>query len=172
MAEAAIKLSPSTPSAGSDFTLWRYQLQEPLKGFTPWWAGVGQNSWVISYQPHTEAGSIWAANIGTGVCVFEWPDAPVRYETIEQSDLPVGERYQIRAPIPVRVTREEPLDFTATFDEAGISIGGESFRDAFEALVNEILDTFDYLTEHQAELGAEPQRQLTVLRTYLGKTND
>ena len=66
---------------------------------------------------------------------------------------------------------EEPLDFTATFDEAGISIGGESFRDAFEALVSEILDTFDYFTKHEAELGPEPQRQLAILRRYIGSTN-
>ncbi len=102
----------------------------------------------------------------------EFADPPVRQATIKQSDLPPGEPHVIRTPIPVRVAREDDIGFTATFDEARISIGGESFDDALEALVNEILDVFDYLTEHQAELGAEPQRQLAVLSKYLGKTND
>ena len=99
-------------------------------------------------------------------------DRAVREATIEQSDLPAGEPYLLKKPIPVRMMRGSELDFTANFDDAGVSIGGESCHDAFEALVNEILDAFDYLAEHQAELGQEPQRQLTVLRTYLGKTND
>ena len=86
--------------------------------------------------------------------------------------MPPGKPYVIKTPIPIRLIRESPLDFTATFDEAGISIGGESLDDAVEALVNEILDVFDYFTEHQAELGPEPQRQLTVLRKYIGSTND
>jgi hypothetical protein len=95
-----------------------------------------------------------------------------RQVTINSSDLPRGEPYVIKTPIPIRLIRESSLDFTATFDEAGISIGGESLDDAVEALVNEILDVFDYFTKHQAELGLESQRQLTVLRKYIGSIND
>jgi len=96
----------------------------------------------------------------------------VQQVTINPSDLPPAEPHVIKIPIPIRLTREGTLDFTATFDEAGISIGGETSDDAVEGLVNEILDVFDYFTEHQAELGPEPQRQLTVLRKYIGSTND
>jgi hypothetical protein len=102
----------------------------------------------------------------------ELADAPVHQTMIKQSDLPPGESYLIKTPIPVQVVAEDDVDFIATFDEAGISIAGESFDDVLEALVNEVLDLFDYLTEHHAELGAEPQRQFAVLSKYLGKAND
>jgi hypothetical protein len=98
--------------------------------------------------------------------------ASIQQVTINQSDLPPGESHIIRTYIPIKLIREGPLDFTAAFDEAGISIGGESLHDAVEALVYEILDVFDYFTTHQAEQGPEPQRQLSVLRKYIGSTND
>ena len=96
----------------------------------------------------------------------------VQHAAINQADLPPGEPYDIKAPIPIKLIREGPLDFTAAFDDAGISIGDESLHDAVEALVSEILDVFDYFTKHQSELGPEPQRQLNVLRKYIGSTND
>jgi hypothetical protein len=98
--------------------------------------------------------------------------ATVQQFTISQSDLPAGEPHRIRTPIPVNVTCEASADFVASFDQARISIGGESFDDAFGALVIELLDVFDYLTEHRAELGAEPERQLSVLSRYIAKPND
>jgi hypothetical protein len=96
----------------------------------------------------------------------------VQPTAINQSDVAPGEPYLIKAPIPIKLIQEGALDFTAAFDEAGILIGGEGRRDAVEALANELLDVFDYFTKHEAELGPEPQRQLSVLRKYIGSTND
>ena len=59
----------------------------------------------------------------------------VRYWRIEQTDIPPKEPYAVTMPIPVRVVREGELDFIASFEEASISIGGEGFHDAFQALV-------------------------------------
>lgn len=92
----------------------------------------------------------------------EWP--------IGQDDLPDGEPYQIIRDIPVTIRKHTDVEFTATFENANLSIGGISPRDAFQALVYEILDTFDYLTMHQTELGPELVRQLRVLSQHIAKT--
>ncbi|MBF6571247.1 MAG: hypothetical protein IVW54_20480 [Candidatus Binataceae bacterium] len=90
---------------------------------------------------------------------------------IEQEDLPEGEPYAIIRDIPVKITRDGVLDFTATFEDANISIGGIHQRDAFQALVYEILDLFDYLAANSNTLGPEPQRQLAVLSEHIVKIN-
>ncbi len=74
-------------------------------------------------------------------------------------------------PIPVRIVREGELDFIASFEEADISISGESFRDAFQALALEVLDTFDYLLSHCSDLGPWPEQQLAILKRHLAKPN-
>jgi hypothetical protein len=95
----------------------------------------------------------------------------VRYWRIEQTDIPPGESYAVTAPIPVRIVREGELDFIGSFEEAYISISGESFHDAFLALVLEVLDTFDYLLSHRSDLGPWPEQQLAILERHLVKTN-
>ena len=100
-------------------------------------------------------------SVGTG--------SATQQTTIKQSDLRQDEPYHIKTPIPVTVTRDDAVDFTASFNEARIAISGENFQDALDALVNEILDVFDYLSEHRAELGVEPQRQLAVLCRYIAR---
>lgn len=95
----------------------------------------------------------------------------IRYWRIEQTDIPPGEPYAVTVPIPVRMVREGELDFTASFEEADISISGESLRDAFQALVLEVLDTFDYLLSHCSDLGPWPEEQLAILKSHLAKAN-
>ncbi len=59
----------------------------------------------------------------------------------------------------------------ASFEEASISIGGDGFHDAFQALVLEVLDTFDYLLSHCSDLGPWPEQQLAILKRHLAKAN-
>jgi hypothetical protein len=95
----------------------------------------------------------------------------VRHWRIEQTDIPPGEPYAVTVPIPVRIVREGELDFIASFEEASISISGESFRDAFQALVLDVLDTFDYLLSHCSDLGPWPEEQLAILKRHLAKAD-
>jgi hypothetical protein len=95
----------------------------------------------------------------------------VRDWRIEQTDIPPEEPYAVTVPIPVRIVREGELDFIASLEEADISISGESFRDAFQALVLEVLDTFDYLLCHCSDLGPWPEEQLAILKRHLAQAN-
>jgi len=88
---------------------------------------------------------------------------------IEQSDLPSDEPYQILKPIPVRVRRDTDLEFTATFQQGNLSIGGTSYRDAFQALIYEILDVFDHFRVNKDSLGPGPERQLAILERHIVK---
>jgi hypothetical protein len=100
---------------------------------------------------------------------FENPNQPERRWTIGQADLPNGEPYQMIERIPVKVTREGDVDFIATFEEANISIGGTSYRDAYQSLICEVLDLFDHFTANRQNLGPEPLRQLDLLSEYIVK---
>jgi hypothetical protein len=102
---------------------------------------------------------------------LENPAYPARDWQIEQSDLPEDEPYNIIRDFPIKITKNTEVEFTATFEDANLSIGGISYRDAFQALIYEILDAFDYYSEHQAELGPEPQRQLAVLNQHIVKVD-
>lgn len=90
---------------------------------------------------------------------------------ISQNDLPEGEPYTVIEDIPVKIRKDGDLDFIATLEAAEISIGGVNPRDAFQALVYEILDAFDYFTAHQTTLGPEPRRQLSALNRHLVKVH-
>jgi hypothetical protein len=96
---------------------------------------------------------------------------PVRDWIIEQSDLPSDEAYRITQAIPVKVTKNSDLEYTATFDQANLSISGTGYRDAFQALIYEILDVFDRFSADVDLLGPEPRRQLDILKAHLVKTN-
>jgi|SRR5579863_1621318 len=135
---------------------------------------VGELNW------HTFAGdwrsrSVWnrrdSSPVDVGLTLsneLDFPDTRTRRWLIEQSDIPPGEPYLVSMPISTIITRDN-LDFVARWQEANIAIGGEHFRDAFQALVSEILDTFDYLSNHVNELGGGPARQLSLLRRHLAK---
>ncbi|MYA80134.1 MAG: hypothetical protein F4X39_06350, partial [Acidobacteriia bacterium] len=58
--------------------------------------------------------------------------------------------YQILQPIPVVIQEVAPEDFLASFHEANIAISGSDNDDAYQALVAEILDTFDVLIEERS----------------------
>ena len=77
--------------------------------------------------------------------------------------------YRILQPIPVEIRRVEPGDFLALFREANIAMSGSDNNDAFQALVAEILDTFDVLVEER-NLGPDAAEQLWILNTYIVRT--
>ena len=77
--------------------------------------------------------------------------------------------YRILQPIPVEIRRVEPGDFLASFREANVAISGSDNNDAFQALVAEILDTYDVLTEER-NLGPDAAEQLRILNTYIVRT--
>ncbi len=89
-----------------------------------------------------------------------------QYWKIADSDIPDAEPYHVLVPIPVTLVRHG-LDFTASWDEANIAIGGESFRDAFQALVLELLDAYDHFSTNQSQLGLEAERQFDLLKKHL-----
>ena len=77
--------------------------------------------------------------------------------------------YQILQPIPVVIQEVAPEDFLASFHEANIAISGSDNDDAYQALVAEILDTFDVLIEERS-LGPDAAEKLQTLSTYIART--
>ena len=76
--------------------------------------------------------------------------------------------YRVLRPIPVVIRRVGIGNCEASFREANIAMSGSDSDDAFQALVAEILDTFDMLPQEQ-NLGPDAAKQLQVLRTYIAK---
>lgn len=76
--------------------------------------------------------------------------------------------YRILRPIPVEIRQVDVGDFEASFGEANIAIGGTDSRDALQALVCEILDTFDVFMD-APRLGPGAANQLQVLCTYIAR---
>ncbi len=88
--------------------------------------------------------------------------APLHTEPVWIDDL--GEAgYRILQPIPVKICRVGIGDCEASFHEANIAMSGSDSNDAFQALVAEILDTFDALPKEQ-NLGPDAAEQLRFLR--------
>ena len=77
--------------------------------------------------------------------------------------------YRILKPISVEIRRVGPGDFLASFREGNISISGSDSQDSYQALVAEILDTFDVLTGER-KLGPDASEQLRILNTYIVRT--
>ncbi len=80
-----------------------------------------------------------------------------------------GEPYRILQPIPVKIERMGDADFLATFVAGNIGISGSTRTDAFQALLAEILDTFDLLTAEESALSPAAAKQLQILRNYIGE---
>ena len=74
--------------------------------------------------------------------------------------------YRVRQPFVVWIKRTGPGNFKAAFRDANIAISGADRDDAYQALVTEILDTFDVLTE-ESTLIPHAVEQLRVLRKYI-----
>ena len=77
--------------------------------------------------------------------------------------------YSVLRRIPVEIKRIGPTDYEASFSEANIAMSGTSGQDAYQALVADILDTFDTLSAEQ-NLGPAAAEQLHILNTYIGRT--
>lgn len=81
----------------------------------------------------------------------------------------VEDGYRLLKPIPISICKNGPRDFTARFRAANIAASGESALEAREALVAEILDTYDTLAT-EPSLSDEAARQLNVLCAYLERS--
>jgi len=98
-------------------------------------------------------------------------DEPIRYVEINQADIPMGEPYVLKKNIAAVVERESENEFIATFRAGNVAIGAETFGDAVQWLVLEILDTFDALTDCESNLGPDAERQFRTLSEYIAKTD-
>ena len=95
----------------------------------------------------------------------EADQTPPRTEHVWIYDL--GEAgYRILQPIPVEIRRVGIGDFEASFRDANIAISGSGGNDAYQALVAEILETFDVLLSEQ-NLGPDAADQRRILHTYI-----
>ena len=94
--------------------------------------------------------------------------ASPRTERVWIDDL-VEAGYRILQPIPVEIRRVGPGDFLAAFREANIAMSGSDNNDAYQALVAEILETFDVLIGER-NLGQDAAEQLRILSTYIVRT--
>ena len=117
--------------------------------------------------------SVWESTLATGAFQYAEivPASADPYDECAADDiLDLGEAgYRVRKPIPVRIKRIGPLDFEASFREANIAMSGSDSQDAYEALLADILETFDVLTAEQT-LGPDAAEQLRILSTYIVKT--
>ncbi len=89
--------------------------------------------------------------------------------TLEEEFINSLSGYNILQPIHVTYERLSDTEVMATFEEANFAISGLSRKDAFQALLEEILVAFDDWTADESKLGRGPQEQLAVLKKYLGK---
>ena len=76
------------------------------------------------------------------------------------------EGYRVVRPFRVQISRVEAGHFEASLREANIAISGTDRDDAYQALVAEILDTFDLLAEER-NLIPKLVDQLQILRKYI-----
>ena len=74
--------------------------------------------------------------------------------------------YRVLQPIPVEIRRIGIGDFEASFREANIAMCGDDRNDAYQALVADVLETFDVLLMEQ-NLGPDAARQRRILLTYI-----
>ncbi len=73
----------------------------------------------------------------------------------------------VKQPI-FAVVQEEDGVYVASFVDANMNASGESQLDAVEMLKDVIASSFQLFLNKEAVLGEEPQRQLAVLRRFLG----
>lgn len=103
---------------------------------------------------------------------FSDPHETIQHWTIKQSDLPREEPYKLAASISVLMTQDSETEFTAEIKAANLAATGFTRNEAFNYLICELLDAFDYLSAHESELGLGPAAQFAFLRAYLGKTDN
>lgn len=106
-----------------------------------------------------------------GRLFIEATDATVVAPAIQRfvvEDLGEAE-YRVKRPIPVEIERLGIGEYEARFCEANVAIGGTDVQDAYQALVADILDTFDLLTEND-NLGRSLVEQREALQSYIART--
>lgn len=80
--------------------------------------------------------------------------------------------YLVRKPI-LAVVRKVDTGFVASFVDANIHASGDTIDDAAEGLKSLIMDLFDLLRNQPPKtLGPGPKQQLSVLSSYIIKTED
>lgn len=80
--------------------------------------------------------------------------------------------YEVLKPIPVAI-RKVGGSFVASVTTANVHSSGDTWDEAVENLQSLLLDMYDsLLSERPATLGREPQRQLSVLQSFILKTED
>ena len=57
--------------------------------------------------------------------------------------------------------------YVASFADANVNASGENEVEALEFLKDSVISAYCVLSELEAELGEEPQRQLAVLREFI-----
>jgi hypothetical protein len=78
-----------------------------------------------------------------------------------------NEPYTIGKPIPVMFHKADPSGYLAVWEEANVSMVGETWLGAFMSLKAEILNTLEDYEANEGQLGPEPKRQLRVLRSFV-----
>ncbi len=103
--------------------------------------------------------------------LFQFPSAAQALPDIEHTRIDnLGEAgYCILQPIPVEIRRVGIGDFEASFREANIAMSGSDSNDALQALVAEILETFDVLLR-QRNMVPDAVVQRQILSTYIVRT--
>lgn len=78
-----------------------------------------------------------------------------------------SETFELKNIVPVKITELSDGEFLASFEEAGISITGDTPQDAIRHFKNELIETFEIYKREQ--LGVVPKKQLAILEKYIGK---
>lgn len=100
-----------------------------------------------------------------------WPPANATVDDLSSDECvwidDLGEGvYRVRRPFAIKITRIGAGNFEALFREANIAISGIDRDDAYQAVLAEILDTFDTLVE-EPNLIPRAAKQLQILREYI-----
>ncbi len=117
-----------------------------------------------SGQRHS-TGSMWFSSLGNVTTDVISPDEYVWIDNLRE------EGYRVVRAFCVQITRIGVGNFEASFREANIAISGTDRDDAYQALVAEILDTFDILAEER-NLIPRAVEQLEILRKYIVQVQD
>lgn len=99
-----------------------------------------------------------------------WTPEFTYLDDILLSELEIG--FGVIKPIPIKLQLVDS-GFVASFVAANISTSGGTWDEATSNLTLLIIDVFELLLSHApSQLGPGPRRQLSVLRSFITKTED
>ena len=75
--------------------------------------------------------------------------------------------YDLVEHIPIKIEKDEDSGWVATFPEGRIGMPGSSILDARDALLGELIDSFELLSANRDRLGPIPREQLDALERYI-----